>query len=72
MKKYVLTNNTRTIGNTTLYQIKALRSFANVNEGDLGGWIQSENNLSHEGNAWVSGNAAISGNAWVSGDDVRS
>jgi len=52
----------------TLYQIQATRDLPRrgVREGDLGGFIQSEKNLS--GNAWVSGNARVSGNAWVSGN----
>lgn len=38
---------------TTLYRIVALRDFADVKKGDFGGFIENENNLSHEGNAWV-------------------
>lgn len=48
--------------------------------GDLGGYIETESNLSHDGDAWVSGNAwvsgsarvfadaSVSGDAWVSAD----
>jgi len=50
-----------------LWHIRALRSFGNVSKGDIGGWVESEDNLSQDGNAWVSGNARVSGNAWVSG-----
>ena len=40
-----------------------------VSAGDLGGYIQSEDNLSQEsGNAWVYGDARVFGDAWVSGD----
>ena len=52
----------------------ALRSFGDVEEGDIGGFIESEKNLSHEGNCWVSGDARVFGNArvyddaWVSGN----
>lgn len=57
MKKYEFTERSRTIitpnGAHTVYQIRALRDFGNVMAGDLGGWIQHEDNLSHEGNAWV-------------------
>ena len=38
-----------------LYRIKALKDFNNVKEGELGGYIESEQNLSQEGNAWVYG-----------------
>lgn len=57
-----------------LYRIRALRSFGNVKEGDIGGYVESEENLSHDGNCWiyddakVSGNAKIFGNAIVLGD----
>ena len=68
MKKYVLTETKKEWFGITLYQIKAVRSFGNVKEGDLGGWIEKEENLDHEGDAWVSGNALVLGNAQVSGD----
>ena len=51
-----------------LYRIKALKDFHNVKEGEFGGYIESERNLSHEGNAWVYGDAWVSGNAQVYGD----
>lgn len=51
----------------TLHRIKALRDFGNIKAGDLGGWIEKEENLSHDGDAWVCGNAKVYGNAKVSG-----
>ena len=51
-----------------LYRIKALKDFSNVQEGEFGGYIESERNLSHKGNAWVYGDAHVYGNAWVYGD----
>ena len=42
--------------------------FGNVKEGELGGFIEKEENLSHEGNAWVYGDAKVCGNAKVFGD----
>jgi NDP-sugar pyrophosphorylase family protein len=36
-----------------LYRIKALKDFGDVKKGDLGGYIENENNLSHAGNCWV-------------------
>ena len=74
MKKYRLTEETTKVGNRTLYRIQALRDFGNVTKGDIGGYIESEKNLSQDGNAWVyvdawvSGNARVYGNAWVYGD----
>ena len=68
MKKFELTTNTKIVFGKKLFQIKALVSFRNVEKGDLGGWIEKEENLSQEGNAWVYGNAEVSGNAWVYGN----
>ena len=72
-KKYKLTKETKTINSVTLHRIQALRDFDNVKKGELGGWIQSETNLSHEGDcwvykdAWVYKNAQVFGDAWVYG-----
>ncbi len=68
VKKYELTSETKVFLGKTLYRIKALVQFGNVNAGDLGGWIEKEENLSQSGNAWVYGDARVYGNARVSGD----
>ena len=68
MKKYKLTEETKHIGFGTLYRICAIRDFGDVKAGDMGGWIESEKNLSHEGNAWVYDNARVSGDALVCGN----
>ena len=68
MKKYRLTDKKIIVGCRTLYRIQALRDFGDVKEGEFGGWIESEKNLSHEGNAWVSGDACVYGDAWVYGN----
>ena len=69
MKKFELTNEfiTNSYG-VKLFRIKALIEFGNVKAGDLGGYIEKEENLSHMGDAWIYGDAQISGNARVSGD----
>lgn len=59
MKKYRLTEEKIIVGCRTLYRIQALRDFGDVKEGEFGGWIESEKNLSHEGSAWVYGDADI-------------
>ncbi|WP_426422578.1 hypothetical protein [Bradyrhizobium genosp. A] len=51
-----------------LRRIRALRDIPNVRIGDLGGYLQHDQNLSHEGNCWVSMGAAVLGNARVSED----
>lgn len=69
-KKYKLTDESIDIDGVTLYRIEALRDFGCIKKGDKGGFVESENNLAHEGNAWVFGNACVYDNAWVS-DNAR-
>ena len=72
MKKYEFTGETKEIvlpyRNAVLHHIRAITDFGTVKVGDLGGWIEEEWNLSHEGNAWVRGDAEVYGNAWVYGN----
>jgi hypothetical protein len=72
VKKYEFTGETKQIstinGTVTLHRIKASVAFGNIKSGDIGGWIEKKENLSHDGNAWVYDNARVSGNAQVSGD----
>ena len=75
MKKFELTSEFITnIFGTKLFRIKALVDFGDVKAGELGGYLEKEENLDHDGNAWVygnasvSGDASVSGNAWVSGN----
>lgn len=46
-----------------VYRIRALRAFADVKIGDLGGFVETKQNLSNMGNAWVCGDAWVCGNA---------
>jgi len=66
-KKYKFTKETLQFFGRTLHRIVATRDFGTVKKGDLGGFIETEANLSHEGNCWVSGDAWVCGNARVSG-----
>lgn len=68
MKKYKLTKKTIYHLGTKLYQIEALRDFGGVSKGDKGGYIEKEDNLSQDGNAWVFGNARVFGDARVFGE----
>ena len=76
MEKYeLLQEDTKKIGDRTLYRIRALVAIGmSVSVGDLGGYVESEKCLDHSGDAWVYGDAhvygdaRVSGNAWVSGD----
>ena len=70
-KQYILTDDVIDFNGHTLHRIKAVRDFGCVKAGELGGFIESEKNLDHDGdarvldNAWVSGDARVSGDAWV-------
>ena len=66
-KKYELTDIKIEIFGKTLFRIRALRDIERygVKKGDLGGCVEKEENLSHNGDAWVSGNAWVYGNARV-------
>ena len=74
LKKYELLQDdtVQAFNGATLYRVKALRDFANVTTGALGGYVQSEGNLAQSGNAWVSGNAQVHGYAQVHGDALVS
>lgn len=68
MKKYELTGEVKVKFGVTFKRIRALIDFGNVKKGELGGFIEKEENLSHENNAWVYGNAKVYGDAWVYGN----
>jgi cytoskeletal protein CcmA (bactofilin family) len=72
MKKYELTNETtQSAAGATLYRIKSLikssADFGIIDSGELGGFVESEDNLAHDGQCWISDNAQVSGNARVFG-----
>ena len=53
-KKFELTAEFVTnIFGKKLFRIKALMAFGDVKEGELGGYLEKEENLDHDGNAWV-------------------
>ena len=65
-KKYEFTSETEIFDGHVLHRIKRL------SDGELGGWIESEDNLSQEGNCWVAERAKVFGNAKVSDNAVVS
>ena len=79
-KKYELTNEYKVFedDNVIVYRIRALVDIPehNVKTGDLGGFIESEDNLSHLGNCWVADEAVVYGytflfgNAMITGDTI--
>lgn len=68
MKKYEFTDETKKSCGKILHRIRAIRSFNGVKKGQLGGFIESEDNLSHDGNAWICSNAEVYGSVRVYGD----
>lgn len=72
MKKFELTaeNKINWFGRT-LYRIQACINFVTTNglevkEGDLGGFVEKESNLSIDGKAWIWGDAKVYGDASLS------
>ena len=65
-------DETKNFCGITLHRIRALRDIPSVKvkSGDLGGWIEKENNLTQDGDAWVSGNAKVYGDAMVFDDAI--
>lgn len=68
MKKFELTREFITFLGRKLFRIKALVEFGDVKAGELGGYVEKEENINHEGNAWVYGNARVYGDARVYGN----
>lgn len=66
-KKYELTNETIDMDGHILHRIRALVDFYDVKSGDLGGYIESHENLSHNGCCWVYDNSMVFEHACVAG-----
>lgn len=49
-------------------RVQALRSFGDVHEGDIGGYIQDEMNLSERGSCWIYDDAMVMGSSRVKDD----
>ena len=71
-KKYKLTNIKIEVLGKTLFRIRALRDIgkSDIHKGDLGGYIEKEENLSQYDNSWVSDDAMVFDDAEVF-DDAR-
>jgi len=57
--KYEFTGERKNVNGHTLYRIKR------IYDGRIGGWIESEINLSHDDECWVDDNACVFGDAYV-------
>lgn len=65
-KKYEFTGETIKYCDYVLRRIRALRDISLVAKtGNLGGWIESEKSLSHEGDCWVGDGCYVCGGAKV-------
>lgn len=69
MKKFELTTESIYLLGIKLFRIKALVTFGCVKKGELGGFVEKEENLDHTGSAWIFGNAKVYGGALVHGDE---
>ena len=69
MKKYEFTGEVKYIGRKILHRIRAVRDIPEyeIKSGDMGGWLETEKNLSHNGSAWVADSAVVMDEARVTG-----
>lgn len=56
------------INEKRLYRIRAIRDFDDVKSGDLGGYVEHEDNLSHRGMSWLYDNSMAFDNATIEDD----
>lgn len=75
-KKYEFTGETKKVGDITVRRIRLLvdieyEEMSNrpkIKAGTVGGWIEREGNLSHEGRCFVADDACVYGHAFVKDD----
>lgn len=68
-KKYELIEDphyNRFFNDIKLYRLKSLKNFNDVKVGDIGGWVESEDNLSHYGDCWIYDESIVCDGARVS------
>ncbi|WP_086444734.1 hypothetical protein [Candidatus Enterococcus lemimoniae] len=64
-KKYRLTEEYIQYKGRILYRIQAIKNFSDVNCGEYGGFVESEENLNQYDNSWVYDEAKVYGDARV-------
>ena len=69
-KYQLLENICKEVDGRTLYCIQAIKSFGSIMEGTMGGYVESEENLSQTGMAWVADTACVYDRARVSGNAI--
>ena len=73
--KYTISDESIEFQNKILFRIVAQKDFntnsgEKVHAGDIGGWVESEKNLSQEGSCWIFDNAKALDNAQVAGNTI--
>lgn len=71
--KYELTNEKKDVGRHTVYRIRAIKDIPVAEDhvikaGTLGGFVESESNLSQQGKCWIYDEAVVYAGAMVSGN----
>ena len=69
-RKHELTDETKVFDGVTVHRIRALVNIPRygVKVGDLGGFVEKESNLSHNGECWIGNNACVYDNARIYGN----
>jgi len=72
-KKYLLIEDDRcklelSYKTVILYRIKSLKDFGDVKANTLGGFVESYDNLSQDGDCWIYNNAKVYGGALINGN----
>ena len=63
--KFRLTKFTKKYYGKTLHRIQAIKDFGNIEKGDMGGFVEYENNLSQYDNCWIFDKAMVMGNSSI-------
>ena len=69
MVKFELTDIKKIVNGHTVHRIVCVEPFHIYKKGDLGGWVESEKNLSQFGKCWIADDAVVYNNGYV-GDDA--
>ena len=71
MKKYEITDIAHP-DNPKLHRIRALTDVGtDVHKGDLGGFVETEDNLDQEGFAWIGKDAIACEDSYIGGDAIH-
>lgn len=68
--KFELSSVTEVVNGKTLYRVKALCDFSDIKKGELGGFVESLDNLSQEGACWVYDDAKVMDDAYLYEDAI--